>query len=49
MKRIIVWIDCADKDAAQVRERLKEYLAKTSGLRVTIFETCEVMESKTDE
>lgn len=48
MKRIIVWIDSADKDEIKVRELLKECLAK-AGVRYTLFEACEIMESKTDE
>ena len=45
MKRTIVWIDDADKDSAQVRKQLTEYLAK-AGLKYTIFEALEVMESE---
>lgn len=45
MKRTIVWIDDPDKDSDQERVRLKEYLAK-AGLKFTIFEAIEVMESE---
>jgi hypothetical protein len=47
MKRTIVWIDSADRDAHKVRERLKEYLQR-SGVRATMFEACEVMETETE-
>jgi hypothetical protein len=47
MKRTIVWIDSAEQDAHQVRERLKEYLIRM-GVKVTIFEACEVMESENE-
>ena len=47
MKRLIVWIDSADKDTHQIRDLLKEYLAK-AGVRYTIFEAYEVMESETE-
>ena len=46
LKRTIVWIYNADKDSAAVRKLLKEYLSK-SGLKYTIFEALEVMESET--
>ena len=44
MKRTIVWVDDADKDSAQVRVQLKEYLDK-AGLKYTIFEVLEVIDS----
>jgi hypothetical protein len=47
MKRTIVWIDSADKDAHKVQEKLKEYLHK-SGVRYTLFEACEVMETENE-
>jgi hypothetical protein len=47
MKRTIVWIDSPEKDAPQVRERLKRYLLHT-GVKATIFEACEVMESEAE-
>ena len=46
LKRTIVWIDNADKDSAAVRKLLNEYLDK-AGLRYSIFEVLEVMESET--
>ncbi len=44
MKRIIVWVDSSDSDAAYVEKRLREYLAK-AGVRYTMFEATEVMET----
>ncbi|MGD6805683.1 MAG: hypothetical protein ACQCN4_01835 [Candidatus Bathyarchaeia archaeon] len=47
MKRTIVWIDSPDNSAYQVREYLKEFLSK-SGVKATIFEACEIMESENE-
>jgi len=47
LKRIIVWIDSADYDAPQVEKRLKEYLSK-AGIRYTMFEACEIMDSENE-
>ena len=44
MKRIIVWVDSSDSDAAYVEKRLREYLEK-AGVRYTMFEATEVMET----
>jgi hypothetical protein len=45
MKRIIVWVDSADEDTVQVRQRITNYLSK-AGLRYTIFDTCELIETE---
>jgi hypothetical protein len=42
MKRIIVWVDSADKDTDQTREKIKDYLSK-AGLKYTIFDICELI------
>jgi hypothetical protein len=47
MKRIIVWVDSAEQDAHQVRERLKEYLFPMDA-KVTVFEAYEVMETENE-
>ena len=44
MKRIIVWVDTSDSDAAYVEKRLREYLSK-AGVRYTMFEGNEIMET----
>jgi hypothetical protein len=47
LKRIIVWVDSSDSDANYVEKRLREYLAK-AGVRYTMFEACEVMETENE-
>jgi hypothetical protein len=47
LKRVIVWVDSSDSDAKYVEKRLREYLAK-AGVRYTMFEAVEVMESENE-
>jgi len=43
VRRMIFWIDIKSDSVEQVREKLKEFLARI-GLRYKIVETCELIE-----
>jgi hypothetical protein len=47
MKRIVVWVDSADKDINQVEKQIKDYLNKT-GVKHTIFDASEIIECENE-
>jgi len=45
MKRIIVWVDSKGDNVKRALEELKKFLS-SAGLRYTIVEVCELIESE---
>ena len=47
MKRIIVWVDSADKETIDVQQQIKDFLSQ-AGLKFTVFDCCELVVSETE-